>query len=79
MWLGGAPGQNSQMGMTGPSNFSQNYNQGRTQYSNYPQQAQNYKMAPGYSPLDNFESDLMGGLALPPDISEIDADISKQK
>ena len=34
-------------------------------------------MAPGFTPLDNFEADLMGGLALPPDISEIDADISK--
>ena len=29
------------------------------------------------TPLDTFESDLMGGLALPPDISEIDSDISK--
>ncbi len=34
-------------------------------------------MAPGYAPLDAFEADLIGGLSLPPDISEIDADISK--
>jgi hypothetical protein len=34
-------------------------------------------MAPGYAPLDAFETDLIGGLSLPPDISEIDADISK--
>lgn len=34
-------------------------------------------MAPGYAPLDAFETDLIGGLSLPPDISEIDADINK--
>jgi hypothetical protein len=34
-------------------------------------------MAPNYAPLDAFETDLMGSLSLPPDISEIDADISK--
>jgi len=34
-------------------------------------------MAPGYGNFDAFETDLMGGLSLPPDISEIDADISK--
>lgn len=40
MWLGGGPKpiQNQQhvnMMMTGPSVGSQNYSQGRTQYSNY--------------------------------------------
>jgi hypothetical protein len=61
---------------SGPPN--QMYMPMSSQYSQ-PQPKKQFGMSQHHTRqgFDNFETDLMGGLDMPPDITEIDADIRK--